>query len=89
MKECLPHMAMQTPFCTKRKGLGHGHRAVCCLHHGVHTSNSAVHMLPEVYYKRENSKFEWRVKLKREKLRVPQGHKYFGNCCLQCCDWIT
>ena len=38
----------QTPFCTEGRGLGNGQKAVCCLHRGVHTSHSAVHMLPEV-----------------------------------------
>jgi len=37
-----PHSALM------EGGLGHGYRAVCCLHRGVRTSHSAVHMLPEV-----------------------------------------
>jgi len=47
MKECLPHMA-RPGSAPRERGLGHGHRAVCCLHHEMYTNNSAVHTLPEV-----------------------------------------
>jgi len=34
-----------TPFHTDGRVLGHGHRAVCCLHYGVHTNHSTAFSL--------------------------------------------
>jgi len=60
VKESLPDMIdshSQTPFCIKGRGLGHGHRAVCCLNHG---GNKPVTMQ---YTQATEGKFE-RVNLK-------------------------